>query len=66
MIRNRVVFEGDGNGEPPRPDYVYRDEAVTVGETMLYGSGHWRIVDIKKVPDEDIPVVVLRRVRRSS
>jgi hypothetical protein len=33
------VFEGDGNGEPPRPDYVFREEAITVGETMLLRPG---------------------------
>ena len=37
MIRYRVVFEGDGDAEPPRPDYVFRDDALTVGETVLYG-----------------------------
>jgi hypothetical protein len=52
-----------GEGELPAPDYIFREEALTVGETTVYGAERWQVMSVTAAEGVDAPVVVLRRIR---
>lgn len=52
-----------GTGELPAPDYVFPQEALTVGETTIYDAERWQVAEVTTVESIDAPVVVLRRIR---